>query len=73
VLGRYPDRILLRISLLKFFDIRSDIFISESQNNDIWSYNTQTELFFENMIFRENIKSLPEYGYERGLGLRCRL
>jgi hypothetical protein len=30
-------------------------------------------IFFENMISRANIKSLSRYGYERGLGLRCRL
>ncbi len=29
--------------------------------------------FFENMIFRADIKSLPGYGYKRDLGLRCRL
>jgi len=25
------------------------------------------------MIFRANIKSMPKYGYERDLGLGCRL
>jgi hypothetical protein len=30
-------------------------------------------IFFENMISRANIKSMPEYGYERDLGLGCML
>ncbi len=29
--------------------------------------------FFENMISRANIKSMLGYGYEKDLGLRCRL
>jgi hypothetical protein len=28
---------------------------------------------FENMISRVDIKSMPKYGYERDLGLGCRL
>ncbi len=29
--------------------------------------------FFENMISKVDIKSMPKYGYERDLGLECRL
>jgi hypothetical protein len=29
--------------------------------------------FIENMISRANIKSMPRYGYEKDLSLKCRL
>jgi hypothetical protein len=30
-------------------------------------------IYFENMISRVDIKSMPKYGYERDLGLGCKL
>jgi hypothetical protein len=30
-------------------------------------------MYFENMISKTNIKSMAKYGYERDLGLGCRL
>jgi hypothetical protein len=57
---------------IKNFDIWNDILIFGYQNNDIQSFNIQT-IFFENMISTVDIKSTPRYGYERDLGVGCRL
>jgi hypothetical protein len=59
---------------IKFFDIQNDIFIFKYQNNDIRLNNIWTKcIYFENMISKADIKSMPKYGYERDLGLGCRL
>jgi hypothetical protein len=48
--------------------------ILKYQNNDIRSNNIrEIFIFFENMISKVDIKSMPKYGYERDLGLGCRL
>jgi len=50
------------ISLSMDFKIMISSHIIFRQNN-----------FFENMISRANMKSMPGYGHERYLGLGCRL
>ncbi len=81
MLGKYPKNLDILTGYhfwnpldIKNFDIHNDVIISGCQNNDIQSYNIWTEyIYFENMISKVDIKSMPEYGYERDLGLRCRL
>lgn len=85
MLGGYPKNLDILIAYhigyhfwnpldIRFFDIQNDILISKYHNNDIQSNNIRKKyMYFENMISKTNIKSMAKYGYERDLGLGCRL
>jgi hypothetical protein len=59
---------------INFFDIQGDILIFGYQNDENWSHNIWIGLnVFEKLITRVDIRPLPRYAYEGGLGLGCKL